>query len=316
MSKFEFTNCPICGGNEYKYLHSSKDLVNFIEGIYSIVQCTDCGQIRTQPRPIYTDLSSFYPDTYSPYNNADNLKNSDLKSLNFSSYSLMWLNNLFFANDRALPLIDREKIEILDYGCGDGSFLKNLDQNKYSCYGIDFSDLAVKRANLDSIVVYKEPVSQDQFQQSYFQIITAWMVLEHTYDPLAALRKLRFWLKDEGYLVISVPDFHSLHRILLPYYSYDNHVPNHTLHFTRKTIVSILEKSGFKVVDIKWQRNSRSLKMTLRNFIFCNYSNTVLVAYDNFCNSFIGKGVFKLLAFFLGVTSLSGRMVITAVIDS
>src|SRR3546814_20558991 len=39
-----------------------------------------------------------------------------------------------------------------------------------------------------------------------FDVVVGWMVLEHLHEPLAALKKLRRWVRQDGWLVLSVPD--------------------------------------------------------------------------------------------------------------
>ena len=198
---------------------------------------------------------------------------------------------------KSLPRLNRSPARLLDYGCASGGYLLALDPDEYQLTGIDFSPSALSDAANLGLSVFCEPVHSNTFEAGSFDIITSWMVLEHLYDPVSTLQKLHHWLADDGIIMVSVPDFSSFHRSIFRGSSYDNHVPQHLLHYNAKTIQIVMNKARFQVVEIRWQPNCRTLLMSIRNFLESHFPRQYLRIYTRLLDSMLGK----LLAYFLGL---------------
>jgi SAM-dependent methyltransferase len=84
-----------------------------------------------------------------------------------------------------------------------------------------------------------------------FDVITMWHVLEHVHqldDYMQALMRL---LKDDGLLVIALPNFDSLdgHHYGQAWDGYD--VPRHLYHFHPASLRALAERSGFELTDVR-----------------------------------------------------------------
>lgn len=98
------------------------------------------------------------------------------------------------------------------------------------------------------------------FGDDRFDVIVAADILEHLYDPWACLRKIRKFLKPEGYLVISVPNV--AHNALLaqllsgrfPYQEKGLLDRTHLRFFTRLNLEDMLLSSGY--LPARWERNT------------------------------------------------------------
>ena len=81
-------------------------------------------------------------------------------------------------------------------------------------------------------------------------MVTIWDVLEHTPDPKEVLRECRRILKKKGLLVVNYPDIGSwIARIMGRKWVFLLSV--HLYYFTRRTMVKMLQDSGFSVLKIK-----------------------------------------------------------------
>ncbi|MCR6641973.1 MAG: class I SAM-dependent methyltransferase [Sporocytophaga sp.] len=138
----------------------------------------------------------------------------------------------------------------MDIGCGTGYFLKKCQENGWRITGTEpdngarqkAKDLTAKEiyGNIDEIKAIKE-----------FNVITLWHVLEHIHDPVKALVKIKELLKDEGTLIIAVPNLESNDS---KYYqetwaAYD--VPRHLYHFSKTALNNLLTQTGFQLIETK-----------------------------------------------------------------
>jgi len=82
-----------------------------------------------------------------------------------------------------------------------------------------------------------------------FDVVTMWEVIEHVHDPALVLQKCRRWMRPDGLLFLTCPNVDSLEIMLLgreaPMVTHD-----HLNCFTPDAVASLLERSGFTVLDM------------------------------------------------------------------
>ena len=99
---------------------------------------------------------------------------------------------------------------VLDIGCGRGELLNYLrDEKACRVTGLDASEDAVAVCQDKAIDVIECDVEEDAIPGVYDVVIMS-HVFEHLIDPCGALKKLRDNLKDDGHLIIAVPNFSDL----------------------------------------------------------------------------------------------------------
>jgi ubiquinone/menaquinone biosynthesis C-methylase UbiE len=107
----------------------------------------------------------------------------------------------------SLYKIDNDDV-ILEIGSGGGPALSALNNLKCRYYMLDVSERNLKRIKQSKIYpvfptagdIYKIP-----FIANTFNLIIISEVLEHLSDPLMALNEVKKVLKEDGFLIISVP---------------------------------------------------------------------------------------------------------------
>ncbi len=114
--------------------------------------------------------------------------------------------------------------KILDIGCGNGFFLRNLEQRlssaRFELHGVDFSKFEIERAQTDprhsKIRFFQANAEKGlDFPESHFDVIFSGEVIEHLYDPDTFLDQIFRILKPGGTLVLTTPNLLSwLNRIL------------------------------------------------------------------------------------------------------
>lgn len=140
---------------------------------------------------------------------------------------------------------------LLDVGCGTGDFLKVASDRNWKISGIEPNQQARKIAleklgDANSVVVDLDKLINIEPTKQY-DIITLWHVLEHIPNYDAYIIKLKSLLKNDGHLLIAVPNFKSYDA---QYYkdfwaAYD--VPRHLWHFSKNAIHKIFDKHQMQI---------------------------------------------------------------------
>lgn len=89
---------------------------------------------------------------------------------------------------------------VLDFGCGGGYLLKNLDCKEK--YGVEINEKAHEECRKNGVKVFK---SIDELEDGKFDRIISNHALEHVHEPLTALKNLHKKLKIGGKITIVVP---------------------------------------------------------------------------------------------------------------
>ncbi|GEM_PF-3228710 len=103
-----------------------------------------------------------------------------------------------------LKTIDFSGKKVLDVGCGRGIFLSQIPE-AIERVGIDISHAAVAMAKEVGIDAYQRELPNIFLTEKKFDIITSFETLEHTRKWKEAIKEMVRCMKDDGYLIISVP---------------------------------------------------------------------------------------------------------------
>ena len=142
---------------------------------------------------------------------------------------------------------------ILDIGCGQGTFLRRAQLDRWEVDGIENNEQANKKATRVLNKKIFTDLSRVCNTKKTYGAITMWHVLEHLPKIEAQLRDIHSLLDQDGSLFIAVPNHECFDA---KYYkefwaAYD--VPRHLWHFTPASLTTILTKNGFRVVQCKQQ---------------------------------------------------------------
>lgn len=105
-----------------------------------------------------------------------------------------------------IPLLNKKNKKLLDVGCQDLSLYKRLKKD----FEVTLVDFSPKHPD-----VKKENVQKLSFADTSFDTVLCFQVLEHTTDPVKAIKELRRVTKTD--LFISVPNepFFTLFRFMI-----------------------------------------------------------------------------------------------------
>jgi SAM-dependent methyltransferase len=220
-----------------------------VPGEWDIMSCNRCGLTFSSPRAEESDLLPYYPSSYHVYHPAAPIRTSPvgaaIRQLAMAPYSLRFGDPDWgaapFGNGR-----------FLDIGCGAGGMLRRMRALGWQCAGIDISPTAVAAARQAVPAAHIEEATLASFEpNTRFALISMQHVLEHMPDPIATLSRCRQLLEPDGALLVSVPNIESFEARAFGRLWIGLDIPRHLTHFSRATLIPLIERRGFEVVSIR-----------------------------------------------------------------
>jgi len=235
------TNCPICNSPNNELLIKSKDyfILNGKSEDFFVYFCKDCQNGFSYPFLKNDELSKYYPDDYDCYK---------------SHKSITGLIQKIKAGKdvRIIKRILKNKgKDLLEIGAGSGLFLSLLKKASLNVSGIEMSSSGVKYAKETFDIDLEKCFFEDYNSSNQFDMIVGFHVLEHFNDPVAAIIKMRYNLKDGGYLYLKVPRLDSWPAKLIKEYWTGIDLPRHRIHFTKYGLINLLTSKGFDLEFFK-----------------------------------------------------------------
>lgn len=237
--------CPICGKNRFIKVEKVSSIVKK----FTIVRCTSCGLVLQYPIPNKRDLREFYENIYG---GKCNLKSTQEAFLNFDEKQ----------EEGRIKAIERfkKKGKILDVGASSGFFLKKIKEHKnWIGYGIEYSENALKEVKKSGLNIKVGEITNVDFPDNYFDVVTMHSVLEHIPDLVNTVRAVRKKLKKRGLFVFNVPNISSFESALykLLNKTFAGFIFEHIYYFTPKSVKILLENNGFEILFITSRHYSR-----------------------------------------------------------
>jgi 2-polyprenyl-3-methyl-5-hydroxy-6-metoxy-1,4-benzoquinol methylase len=156
--------------------------------------------------------------------------------------------------------------KLLDMGCGGLDNLINLEKLFDKGYGIDITSYPSWEILSNRFELQKQNLDDSNFpyESNTFDVVTILMVLEHVFDPFTVIEEISRVTKQNGYLVINVPNIayikYRMGLLLgeLPVTSNPNCWEmrewdgGHIHYFTLEKLTWLLQKFGnYKVLDVQ-----------------------------------------------------------------
>ena len=159
-----------------------------------------------------------------------------------------------------------ETDEILEVGCGDASFTKDLARFSKRVTALDLSpqQIAINIEKYPEIQFVAHDLAERlPFGDNRFQAIWCSEVLEHLFDPAFALQEMYRVLKLGGFIMVTVP-YHGLFKnVCIALFKWDHHFDPeypHIRFFTKNTLRRLCEKAGFSAILMRTCGMNRPLR--------------------------------------------------------
>lgn len=236
FKSFVSIECPACGNNKFSF--------EFEKIGFKYVSCQVCSTLFVNPRPPFEVLTEFY---------------SKSPSTSF------WVNEFFkpvteVRRDKIFKpraehiskLFENKNWTVGDIGAGFGLFLEELKKIRPDSYYIaiepstEMSDIC-RDKGLD---VYCTCLEDLKGMDGCFDLLTAFELLEHLYDPLTFLEKVHSLLKPGEYLFCTTLNGKGFDILLLWKRSKSVTPPHHLNFFNPMSIRLLFQRSGFEIEEI------------------------------------------------------------------
>lgn len=157
-------------------------------------------------------------------------------------------------------IVPKNVKRLLDVGCAAGTFGEKLKKNRdIEVIGIEISQEIGKiaQSRLDKVLIGDIETMELPFDYGYFDCITFNDVIEHLFDPVSVLKKLKNYLSDDGVIIASIPNFNHisvLQKIIEGPWKYEESGildKTHLHFFTGESIEELFISSGF--VTTTWR---------------------------------------------------------------
>jgi|GEM_PF-4561396 len=219
--------CPICDGTRWsKSLHFKNLLI-----------CDTCDLYFD---PAADKLPSDYYEAHSDYNG----KISSRQKMEERQRNI----------EQRFSLIKsylKRGMKILDVGCNDGMFLSSLIKKGFKkVTGIEASEKSAVHLKNSGFTILQGTVENIGLPKGHFDCITMFHVLEHLQNPKEGLIYIRDALKNNGLVVVEVPNIKSP-SALLHGESWEMIYPEHRYHFSKSTLTRLFGSAGFNILELK-----------------------------------------------------------------
>jgi len=242
--------------------------------IFELKETETKGVFRTSPIP--ENLDRYYEsDEYISHH-------QDSGSLKEKLYKFLQSFNLNYKK-KILSDYTMKDSKVLDYGCGAGEFLKHIE-NDFQTIGFEPNELA---RNAASKKLLKTTLISDinSIENETLDVITLWHVFEHIDNQEDMLNIFHNKLKNNGLLIIAVPNPTSDDALRYKEFWAAYDVPRHIYHFSKNGMQNLMNNQNWKIKKIKpllldsfyismlSEKYKKSALFWLKGFVFGAISN-------------------------------------------
>ncbi len=243
MKTIHISSCPVCNSPEIKTYIEGEDYFASKEA-FNIEKCQSCGFLFTQNFPAEEYIGSYYesPDYISHSDSQKGLINSLYHKVR--SYMLK-------SKARLIEEQTPRKGSLLDIGAGTGYFANEMKKRAWDVSAIEKNSQARQFIKDKWGIEAKDDETLSNLPGNSFDVITLWHVLEHLEHLNEVMEKLYSILKEDGILIIALPNSASYdaRKYKIFWGGYD--LPRHLWHFNPETFKLLASQHGFEVKKTK-----------------------------------------------------------------
>jgi SAM-dependent methyltransferase len=200
--------------------------------------CPVCETLFQHPMPTIQQMHAYVEKEYASGVYTDYVAAANLKALTFGT--------------RARRIAARARGRLLDVGASAGFFVEQALIAGFDAHGVELSTEAVSSASprvRDRLTVGDVNVLSLE-NTAPFDVVTAFDLIEHVFDPVAFLQEIRRVARPGALLVITTPDVGHILRYVLRARWPMFQPMQHTVLFSRRGLRLALTRAGYGDVEI------------------------------------------------------------------
>jgi 2-polyprenyl-3-methyl-5-hydroxy-6-metoxy-1,4-benzoquinol methylase len=236
-ARLESVECPFCAaGTPQEELFSDPP--------FAVKRCSGCRLVFVSPRIAGDQVAAIYGESY--------WRSPSAKDFGFTDYRAdagNWLRT-YRRRAHVLDGLLAPPARILDVGCAAGYFLDVMCDSGFEGWGIEVSAAIAReaRTRIGEDRIHIGTLRDHPFEDSSFDLVTLWDVVEHLPDPVSALVQARRLLKPGGLLLLETQNVESVFARLMRRRWQHFKQAEHLWHFSPATVSMLLDRAGFTPV--------------------------------------------------------------------
>ena len=233
--------CDICNSNQSSNLY------------VDIKRCNNCGHIFANLSLSNNELKKIYDTDY-----FESAEYKDYKSETVAINKNF--NRLLLKLKKHLQNTKQKKL--LEVGAAYGFFINIAKLHFNLAIGTEIASEPSRYARENyNIDVRNLDIIEWDFDNIKFDLVCMWDVIEHLHSPNKYLQKLSVNMKKNSIIALTTPDIGSLVARVRKQNWRQIHPPTHVHYFNKKSIETILNNNGFKIIEYTHFGRYRSLGM-------------------------------------------------------
>jgi 2-polyprenyl-3-methyl-5-hydroxy-6-metoxy-1,4-benzoquinol methylase len=245
MNDIKRKNCPICKSSSYSPIKNYE--------IHDLVKCNNCECIFTGYTPTSENLFKYYSNYGEDHY--------------VSPITIQRYHEVLDKFEKY-----RKNNNLLDLGSGFGHFLQEAKKRGWNVYGSDIAHNRVDASKNKGLITHAGVLDPKNYNNDFFDVITAFEVIEHLSNPLDEVLKIKKILRKGGAFFCTTPNFNSLMRFYLKNRYNILSYPEHLIYFTPKTLEYLFESNGFNKINLETTGISISRIKTSKSKSYQNFS--------------------------------------------
>lgn len=217
-------------------------------GFFTLCRCPQCGQFQTDPLLEDAELPSLYA-TYYPRRQID--IGAIVRQVSEPGSKAEKRRRWLCGTDNQGQYAARLGMVVLDYGCGSGQSLLELEKLGAEAYGIETDPNVKQVAEALNLRIHIGTLDDEPFPGVRFDLIVLNQVLEHIPQPARVLSLLAVRLRPGGQIVLSLPNAASWYCRWFDRDWINWHVPYHLHHFNPRSAKKFFLRHGFRVISLR-----------------------------------------------------------------
>ena len=248
--------CPLCGNDNATVKPSIYSRDEWV-----IKKCARCRLVYLENPPAYEDLEETFAWEKTSHQVAQEKKKVE-STLRRGVRVIERYKDRLIRRDKLIDMVKKyfPAGPVIDIGCGGGEVMSRLDK-KYIPSGIEVSKQLSGRAKKIAesrggrVFCGNALWGLDTFEKNFFSAAIMSAYFEHESAPREVLQKVMRVLRPGALLIIKVPNYGCLNRIVMGQKWCGFRYPDHVNYWTPETLTKIIKDTGLEIVRFNfWDR--------------------------------------------------------------